>query len=133
MLAGRDAAVAQDVRERDERRDRPIVGRLEPGDRAAVGRIKLLRVAEPDVIERRSMPGQAVIGGRIVVLHPVIDRADLGELVDHRGESGQMLADRIDPAGRWRSAEIRRECPPERPASCQTYPDATARQTGAGR
>ena len=94
MLAGSDAAVAQDVGERDERGDRPILGRPEPGDRAAIGRIKLLGVAEPDVVERRNMTGQAVISGRVVVLHPVIDRADLRELVDHRGEPGQMLADR---------------------------------------
>ena len=93
MLARRDAAVAQDVRERDERWDRPIVGRPELGDRAAVRWIKLLGVAEPDVIERRSMPGQAVIRGGVVVLHPVIDRSDLGELADHRGEPGQVFAD----------------------------------------
>ena len=68
--------------------------RREPGDRAAVGRIELLRVAEPDVVERRGVAGQAVIGRRVVVLHPVVHRADLREPVDHRGEPRQVLADR---------------------------------------
>ena len=94
MLARRDAAVAQHVRKRDERGNRPIVGRPQPGDRAAVRRVQLLGVAEPDVVERRSVSGQAVIRGRVVVLHPVIHRANLGELVDHRGEPRQVLADR---------------------------------------
>ena len=104
MLARRDAAVAEHVGIRDKRRDGRVVGRLELGDRAAVGRIQLLRVAQPDVVERRRVAGQAVVGRRVVVLHPVVDRSDLRELVDHRGEPRQMLGDRRGPAGRSRSA-----------------------------
>ena len=94
MLAGRDAAVAEHVRIGDERRDSGIVGRAEPGDRAAIGRIELLRVAEADVVERRRVAGQAVIGRRVVVSHRVVHRSHLGEPVDHRGETRQVLGDR---------------------------------------
>ncbi len=94
MLAGRDAAVAEHVRIGDERRDSGIVGRAEPGHRAAIGRIELLRVAEADVIERRRVAGQAVIGRRVVVSHRVVHRSHLGEPVNHRGETRQVLGDR---------------------------------------
>ena len=133
MLAGRDAAVAKDVRERYERRHRRIVGRPQPGDRAAVGRIKLLRVAEPDVVERRSVTGQAVIGGRVVVLHPVVYRADLRELVDHRGEPGQVLADRQTRLAGGDRLELAANAGRRGRASCRTCRDATGRRTGAGR
>ncbi len=93
VLAGRDAAVAKNIRVRDERRHRRVFDRLQLGDRAAIGGVKLLGVAQADVVNRRCVAGQAVISRRIVVLHPVIHRTDLGEAIDDRRKPRQMLAD----------------------------------------
>ena len=78
--------------------NRRVVGRLQPGHRAAVGGVKLLGVAEPDVVQRRGVAGQAVVGRRVVVLHRVMHRTHLGEPVEDRGEPGQVLGDRQGPA-----------------------------------
>ena len=79
----------------------------EPGDRAAVGGVELLGVAQADVVERRRMAGQAVVRRRVVVPHRVMDRADLGELsmtVANRGrcsvtvQAGLGRRDRLELA-----------------------------------
>ena len=90
-LAGGHAAVAEDVGVRDIRRHGWIGHGAEPGDRAAEGRVKLLGVAEPDVVERRLVAGEAVIGGRVVVLHPMMDRTDLRAAAQDLREAGEML------------------------------------------
>ena len=94
MLAGGDAAVAQHVGVGDKRRHRRIFGRLVLGNRAPIRRIKLLGVAESDVVQRRSVTGQAVVCGRVVILHSVVHRPNLcaRRPVDHHREPRQMLA-----------------------------------------
>ena len=93
MLTRRDAAVAQHVRVRDERRHRRVQGRLQLGDGTPVGRVKLLGVAQADVVNRGHVPGQAVISCRVVVLDPVVYRTNLGEAIDDRREPRQMFGD----------------------------------------
>ena len=105
-LAGRDTPVAQDVRERNKGRHGRIIDRLELGDRAAVGGVELLGVAEADVVDRRGVAGQAVVGGRVVVLHLVVHRPDLGELAHHLREPGQVLGDEQARLGRGDRLEL---------------------------
>ena len=52
-----------------------------------------MRVAEPLVVGRRGEAGEAVVAGRVVVLHRVLQAADDGELVGHRGELRDALAE----------------------------------------
>ena len=94
VLPRRDAAVAEHVGKRNEAGNRRVLDGREPGDRAAVGGVKLLGVAEADVVQRRGVAGQAVVGGRVVVPHRVMDRADLGELVQDGRPPRQVLGDR---------------------------------------
>ncbi len=92
MLAGRDGAVADDVREGDEGGD-AFLGRGESIDDGAVGGEEVARVAEALVVRRRGVAGEAVVAGGVVVLHGVPQRADEGDLVHDAGAVGQVLAD----------------------------------------
>jgi hypothetical protein len=91
VLARRNRAVTKQVREAHEgRHARP--GRGQPIHHGAVGGEQLLAVTEADVVQRRGVAGQAIVGGRVVVLHLVVQGPHQGELVGHRGKARQALA-----------------------------------------
>src|SRR5207244_2675401 len=60
-----------------------VLGWPEPIDNGAIGWIEFLTVTESDIIQRRRMPGQAIVSGRVMVLHRMVHAADQGELVRH--------------------------------------------------
>ena len=92
VLAGRDRAVADDVRIGDERR-RAVRGRGEAIDDGAIGGEQFARIAQPLIVGRRRHAGQAVVAGRVVVLHLVLHAAHQRHLVHDVAHARQHLAD----------------------------------------
>ena len=91
-LSRRDRAVANDPRRRDERRHRFGDRRQTVHDRP-ISREQLRRVAQCDVVHRRRMPRERIVGRRVVILHVVVHRPDKRHLVHRFGQPRQMLAD----------------------------------------
>ena len=92
VLTRRDLTVAQDVRVGDKRRH-PVRGRREPVHDRAIRRKQLLRVPQPDVVERRRVTRQRVVGRRVVVLHRVMHRSHQRDLVHHLRHFRQLVGD----------------------------------------
>ena len=94
-LAGRNRAIADDPRQRHKGRHF-IPARTQAIYNRSIRGEQLRVVAQCDVVYRRRMSRQRIIGRRIVVVHVVVHRADQRHLVHDLRESRQMLADR-DP------------------------------------
>ena len=97
VLAGRDGAVGDDVRIRDEGRHVLRAGR-ELVHHGTVRGKQRERIAQALVIARRGAATQRVVTRRVVVLHRVIHRADERDLVHDLGHARETLA-HLDAVG----------------------------------
>src|SRR5207253_3889829 len=92
VLAGRHGAVGDDVGVGDEGGDAGAGGG-QAIDNGAVGGTQVGRVAQPLVVGRRRVAGEAVVAGRVVVFHFVAQAAEDRHLVHHSRHSRQPFAD----------------------------------------
>jgi hypothetical protein len=93
VLSRRDGAVADGVGIGHERRH-ASPRRGETIDDGAVGGKKVVGIAQPLIVGRRSIAAQAVIAGRVVIFHGVVQGAHQRHLVHDARQAGEAFAHR---------------------------------------
>src|SRR5258708_36179554 len=105
MLSRRQGAVAENMRERYERRDSSF-GRRQLVDHGTVGRAEIARVAQADVVQGRGMGCEAVVSRRVVIFHLMANAPDQWNFFRHPSHSRQTLPDSNSRSLTWARAKL---------------------------